>query len=263
MAVSTALLIQALVFGDGGILAFGMNCLNMAVVMPFSGYYIYRLVAGKSSPGTSRSLIGTAIGSYVGINLAALLAAIEFGIQPLLFTAADGTALYCPYPLSVSIPAMMFAHLLVAGPIEAIVTTAAVAYIAKAAPQMFLENQQLAAAAGRLADGSETVVGADAVARPSFFKKYKALIIPLIVLIILTPLGLLTKNTAWGEWSAGELKRSIGYVPSGLQSMQSFARAPMGLHLVLCHYNLLLCFTFLRFHFSQVLFSLSQVLLAT
>ncbi|HEX3026524.1 MAG TPA: cobalt transporter CbiM [Clostridia bacterium] len=106
ISVSTALLIQALIFGDGGILAFGINCLNMGVVMPFAGYYLYKLVAGKSELGSSRNLTGAFIGGYIGINLAALCAAVEFGIQPLLFKSASGVPLYCPYPLSVSIPSM-------------------------------------------------------------------------------------------------------------------------------------------------------------
>jgi cobalt/nickel transport system permease protein len=119
ISVSTALLIQALVFGDGGIMAYGINCLNMALVMPFAGYVVYKLIKGKSEPGTRRSLAAAFFSGYFGLNLAALLTAVEFGIQPMLFHAADGTPLYCPYPLSVSVPSMMAAHLLIAGPIEA------------------------------------------------------------------------------------------------------------------------------------------------
>ena len=37
IAVSVALLLQALLFGDGGILSFGANCFNMAFVLPFLG----------------------------------------------------------------------------------------------------------------------------------------------------------------------------------------------------------------------------------
>lgn len=225
IAVSSALLIQALVFGDGGILAFGMNCLNMAVVMPFVGYGVYRLISGKKSAavakageyigagveysrtkstavafGSSRSIIAAAIAGFVGLNVAALLAAVEFGIQPMLFTGADGAALYCPYPLSVSIPAMMFAHILVAGPIEGIVTGATIAYIAKAAPQMF-------------------VSGGVSVEKQSFIKRYKALLVPLGILVALTPLGLIAQGTAWGEWGTDEIKKTLGYVPSGFASM--------------------------------------------
>ncbi len=48
IAVSVALVIQALLFGDGGITAFGANCFNMAFVMPFTGYAVYRMTSGKS-----------------------------------------------------------------------------------------------------------------------------------------------------------------------------------------------------------------------
>ena len=44
ISISTALLLQALIFGDGGILAFGANCFNMALVLPFVGYALYRLL---------------------------------------------------------------------------------------------------------------------------------------------------------------------------------------------------------------------------
>ena len=39
IAVSIALLIQALLFGDGGVLAFGANCFNMAFVLPYLGFF--------------------------------------------------------------------------------------------------------------------------------------------------------------------------------------------------------------------------------
>ena len=47
ISISVALLLQALLFGDGGILAFGANCFNMAFVMPFVGYAVYFLISGK------------------------------------------------------------------------------------------------------------------------------------------------------------------------------------------------------------------------
>ena len=70
------------------------------------------------------ALVAAGAGAYAGINLAALLAAIEFGVQPLLFHDAAGQALYCPYPLSVSIPAMMVGHLTLFGFAEVVFTAA-------------------------------------------------------------------------------------------------------------------------------------------
>jgi ABC-type Co2+ transport system, permease component len=211
ISVSTALLIQALVFGDGGIVSFGVNCFNMAVVMPFAGYYIYKLIAGKSELGSRRNLAGAFIGSYLGINVAAAFAGLELGIQPLLFRAADGTPLYCPYPLSTSMPAMLFAHSVFAGPLEAVVTTAAIAYIVKFAPHLLAKDQPL--------------LTGEPEPRVSFFKRYKAMLIPLIALIVLTPLGLIATGTAWGEWGTDEIKAALGYIPKGLGGMSDWWHA--------------------------------------
>ncbi|MDR3644322.1 MAG: cobalt transporter CbiM [Clostridia bacterium] len=211
VSVSTALLIQALVFGDGGLLSYGINCLNMAVIMPFTGYAVYRLIAGKSQTGSARSLAGAFVGSYAGLNIAALCAGLELGIQPLLFKAANGTPLYCPYPISTSIPAMGLAHALFAGPLEAVITTAAIAYVSRVAPQLFASAQSLIG----------SLPPEEPVRKPvaSFFRRYRALLIPLGVLVVLTPLGLIATGTAWGEWGADELKEKFGYIPKGLDAM--------------------------------------------
>lgn len=140
VAVSVALFIQALLFGDGGLLAFGANAFNMAFVMPVSGYLVYRLAASGAGGGSRRRIFAAALAGYIGLNLAALTAAIEFGIQPLLFTAADGTPLYCPYGLSVAIPAMMLPHLTLAGAAEAAVTALALRFVWKTSPEILAEN---------------------------------------------------------------------------------------------------------------------------
>lgn len=209
ISVSTALLIQALVFGDGGILTFGINCLNMAVVMPFTGYSLYRLIATRSKVGGRRGLIGAFIGSYVGLNVAALCAGIELGIQPLLFKMANGTPLYCPYPLTISVPSMLLAHGVFAGPLEAVVTTAALAYIVKFAPHL-LRGEQLAY--------QEKTQG-------SLWKRYKPALIPMAALIALTPLGLIASGTAWGEWGTNEIKQKLGYIPKGLAAFADWWHA--------------------------------------
>src|SRR5204862_2404014 len=49
IAVSVALIIQALFFGDGGVLAIFASCFNMGVLLPFVGYWSFRAIAGRSS----------------------------------------------------------------------------------------------------------------------------------------------------------------------------------------------------------------------
>jgi cobalt/nickel transport system permease protein len=140
ISVSIALLIQALLFGDGGILAFGANAFNMAFLMPFIGYFTYKAISRNAAPGSSRQLLAAGIAGYIAINIAALAAGIEFGIQPMFFTSADGTPLYCPYGLDVAIPAMALAHLTVGGFVEGIVTAVALKFIAVQSPELSINN---------------------------------------------------------------------------------------------------------------------------
>lgn len=121
LAISIALIIQALLFGDGGITAIGANCLNIAFVMPFVGYGVYRWLAAFLHSRKGRAL-AAAIGAWLGLTAAAFTTSVMFGIQPLLHTGSDGRALYAPYPLSVTVPAMVLEHLLLFGVVEAMLT---------------------------------------------------------------------------------------------------------------------------------------------
>lgn len=205
VAVSLALIVQALIFGDGGITAIGANCFNMAVVMPFVGWGVYRLIAGSAPVNSKRHSIGAAIAGYVGLNAAAVTTAIMFGIQPLIATDASGNALYNPFSLKVAVPVMAVEHLLVFGFVEAIVTGLVVAYVQRAEPDML-------------------VVGDSSSIRK--------LALGIAVLILLSPLGLylpakFAAGSAWGEWSAEEIGKMAGYVPKGLEKLGSVWKAPM------------------------------------
>ena len=201
ISITVALLIQALLFGDGGVLAFGANCFNMAFIIPFVGYYIYKFLKERIKTGKGE-YIATLIASYIGINAAALFAAIEFGIQPLLFNDAAGMPLYCPYPLSITIPSMLIPHLAVAGILEAIITVGVLSFIRKVSPAIIYE-------------GSNT--------------KAKPIYALIIALICLSPLGLLATGTAWGEWGTDEISsvvtggNTLGFVPKGMENGFSFS----------------------------------------
>ena len=132
IAVSIALIVQALLFGDGGITAIGANCFNMGVVIPFVGYYTYKLISGSSEITSTRRWMAGAIAGYIGINVAAVLAGIELGIQPMIASGPDGHPLYAPYPLSVAVPAMAIEHLILFGLVEALVTALIIKYLQKA-----------------------------------------------------------------------------------------------------------------------------------
>jgi cobalt/nickel transport system permease protein len=136
IAVSVALVIQALLFGDGGITAIGANCFNMAFVLPFVGYAVYRLISGNSPVTSARRMVAAGVAGYIGLVVAALCAGIEFGIQPLLHHTASGQALYCPYGLKIAVPAMVGGHALMFGWVELLVTALVVKFLQKQEPAL-------------------------------------------------------------------------------------------------------------------------------
>jgi cobalt/nickel transport system permease protein len=140
IAITVALVIQALLFGDGGITAIGANCFNMAFAMPFAGYYIYKAVSYKTPVNSPRRIFAAGLAGYIGINLAAFLASVEFGLQPLLHHTASGQALYCPYGLNVAVPVMLGEHLLIFGWVEAIVTALVIKYLQKNSLELLTEK---------------------------------------------------------------------------------------------------------------------------
>jgi cobalt/nickel transport system permease protein len=205
IGISVVLAIQALLFGDGGLTAFGANCFNMAVVLPWVGYVIYKAIGGKSEIASSRRLVGAIVGSYIAIVVASLVTGIELGIQPALFHAADGTPLYAPYGLDIAFPAMAIGHLAIAGPVEAIVTGLVFFYLRKSHSSLLVRAEE------PRKESKLWLIGS----------------LALIVLGFATPLGLLAVGTAWGEWGADELGGMLGYVPKGLESMGDFWKAPI------------------------------------
>jgi cobalt/nickel transport system permease protein len=131
IAISVALVLQALMFGDGGITAIAANCFNMAVIMPFSAYYVYKYISGNTEFTSSRRVIGAAIAGYISLTLAAGFTGLMFGIQPLLHQSAEGVPLYMPYGLNVALPAMLLEHVLGFGILEAVITALIFVYIQK------------------------------------------------------------------------------------------------------------------------------------
>ncbi|MCX6016227.1 MAG: cobalt transporter CbiM [Chloroflexales bacterium] len=216
IAVSVALVIQAVFFGDGGILAIGANCFNMAIVGSLVAHWVYQGFAGKSPLTARRRVIAAALAGYCSINVAAFITAVEFGVQPLWFTDAAGTPLYAPYGLNIAIPAMMIGHLTIAGLAELIVTAGVVAY---------LQRSDLSLLAFSTPTPSPTASGSGGSSR--------RLWLIIAGLMVLTPLGLLAAGTAWGEWSAQDLVRgtvttsALPQAPAGLARLESIWQAPL------------------------------------
>jgi len=145
IAVTVALVVQAILFGDGGITAIGANCFNMAFVEVFTGYYLYKLISGSSSVASGRRIVAAGIAGYVALNIAALSTAIMFGIQPLLHQTVSGYSLYCPYGLNVAIPAMLGEHLLIFGWVEGVITALVFKYLQKQDPSLLELKKEVVA----------------------------------------------------------------------------------------------------------------------
>jgi cobalt/nickel transport system permease protein len=180
----------------------------MAIAGSFAAWAVYRLVSMGASAESRRRLLAAALAGYCAINLSALLAAIEFGIQPMLFHDANGVPLYAPYPLHIAIPAMMAGHLTIAGAAEAAMTAGLFSYLRRHEPALVGATAQSSAPLPM-----RTVFGAMAL------------------LLLLTPLGILAGGAAWGEWAprdfADQSARASIAAASG--SVAAPAAAPSGL----------------------------------
>ncbi|MCL5005131.1 MAG: cobalt transporter CbiM [Acidobacteria bacterium] len=232
LALSTALFIQAVFFGDGGITTLGANCFNMAIVGSLIAYLSYRALAGRSAITSQRRVVAAALSGYLAINCAALCASVELGIQPLYFKSATGAPFYAPYPLSIALPAIMIGHLTFAGLAELVVSGGIVAYLQRANPSLLRFS-----APGIPLPQEE----AQLVTRESGWRTARPLWTAVGLLLVLTPLGLLAAGKAWGEWSVHDFsspaaRQEIAKVsqnvtppaqtPSGLERLSTIWTAP-------------------------------------
>jgi cobalt/nickel transport system permease protein len=197
------------------VLVYGVNVFNMAIVLPFVGYGVYRLIAGRAALTDGRRVVAAAVAGYVGLNVAALACAVELGIQPDLFHNGRGAPLYSPYHLSQTIPAMMLAHLAVAGVVEAMLTAGVVGYLQRANLPLLRVNHQ----------NVPLEEGVARTRRPNRLRPRQLAMIAVLAMVLLTPIGLLAPGGAFGEDSPDSLdlkKAHLSAVPTGLQKYNGF-----------------------------------------
>lgn len=121
VVMTAVLIVQALLFADGGVLALGANVLNMAFVAVFSGYAVHRVLTGVwASP--RGFFFATAFASWCSIVAASAACALEL--------AGSQTV-----SLQLALPAMTGVHMLI-GLGEALITSLVVAAIARARPAL-------------------------------------------------------------------------------------------------------------------------------
>lgn len=131
VSISIVLLLQAFLFGDGGITALGANILNMAIVGSVSSYLVFKLLSKKAS-SVRAVFVSSAVAGWVGIVLAAFFCGLELGLSYQTFG----------YGLNITIPVMTFSHA-VLGIVEGLVTGFAVTAVMRYYPSIHLPAQQI------------------------------------------------------------------------------------------------------------------------
>lgn len=119
LVMTTILIVQALVFQDGGLLALGANVFNMGLLGAVGGYYLYHLF-GRLIRG--HRIAPAFLAGWASVVLAAVACALELAIS--------GTV-----PLLVALPAMAGFHALI-GIGEGLITAAALSLIAQVRPDL-------------------------------------------------------------------------------------------------------------------------------
>ena len=127
LVMASILIIQCLIFQDGGLLALGANIFNMGIVASFGAYYIYRLAQLLFGDNRRGKLIGVFTAAWGSVLLASIACAVEL--------AVSGAS-----PWRVVLPAMAGIHALI-GIGEGLISIAVVSLVlATRADLMRLQN---------------------------------------------------------------------------------------------------------------------------
>ena len=121
-AVSLVLLLQALVFGAGGITVLPVNALAMGLGGSAAACLGYRLL------GRVDERAGLFAAGWLATVLPAVLVAGVLGVQPAIAHTADGQPLFFPFGLSVTLPAAVVPHALL-GVAEGLLTILVVSFL--------------------------------------------------------------------------------------------------------------------------------------
>jgi cobalt/nickel transport system permease protein len=116
-ALWLVLMVQAVVFHDGGITTLGANVLNMGIVAPLVGYLAYKALKGVNK------LAAAFIAGWASITATGFFAGLVIGLSPSF-----------PYGIYITVPVMTLWHAAL-GVVEGVITAAIVAYLLQKAPQ--------------------------------------------------------------------------------------------------------------------------------
>jgi cobalt/nickel transport system permease protein len=115
LSYSLVLLLQALLFGAGGVTALPINALAMGLI----GASV--AVATKSLLARINETAAVGLAAWLSVVLPGVMVALVLGIQPLIAHQPDGTPLFFPFGLEITLPAVLIPHLAI-GIGEAVLT---------------------------------------------------------------------------------------------------------------------------------------------
>jgi cobalt/nickel transport system permease protein len=115
LAYSLVLLLQSLLFGAGGITALPVNALAMGLVGAGAAVMAKRLISGVNET------LAVAVAAWLSVVLPGVVVALVLGSQPTIAHKADGTPLFFPFGIEVTLPAVLIPHLAI-GVGEAVLT---------------------------------------------------------------------------------------------------------------------------------------------
>ena len=126
VVIAVVLIIQCLIFQDGGLSALGANIFNMSFIGAIGGYSIYTVLK-KAIKDDKGIVVGSAIAAWLSVILASSACAIELAIS--------GTS-----PLKIVLPVMAGVHVLI-GIGEAVITFLVVGFVLKTRPDLIYKGE--------------------------------------------------------------------------------------------------------------------------
>lgn len=108
LSITIVLLLQALILGAGGITTLPVNAIAMGLVGSAAAVAAHRALRKRNER------VALFCAGWLSIAVPAALISLALGLQPHIARAADGTPLFFPFGLSVTVPAVMVPHLVVA-----------------------------------------------------------------------------------------------------------------------------------------------------
>lgn len=123
IVLSSVVIIQCLLFQDGGLLAIGCNLINIAIVPCFIGYAVYRLAAGDRT-SKKRLLIASILACVFAAQAGSLLVVVQSALSGVLLIPAE-----------TFLATMAGVHLLV-GIMEGLITVAVLGYLTAVRPDL-------------------------------------------------------------------------------------------------------------------------------